>query len=213
MTVSGEDTRRIFEGQGSNLLRKKTATSGKKRPTRRSRKPANRENLLRLTLFAWYKHMIRLLPLIFLFLTQAISAEEPFRTYTNSRFNYSIDYPPNILIPKGEAPNGDGQIFESPDGQARMIIYGTHNVLEQSIQDVYRKESQDASTPQITKQVTYKRQKDNWFVVSGYIGPKIFYQKTFLSNDMFKSFYIEYPVSQRHLYDPILSRLGRSFKG
>ena len=60
---------------------------------------------------------------------------------------------------------------------------------------------------------TYKRQKDNWFVVSGYIGPKIFYQKTFLSNDMFKTFYIEYPESQRSIYDPILSRLGSSFKG
>ena len=135
--------------------------------------------------------MIRLLPLIFLFLIQSIPAEETFRTYTNSRFYYSIDYPTNLLIPKGEAPKGDGQIFVSPDGQGRMIIYGTHNVLEQSIQDLYRKESKDVSTPQITKHVTYKRQKDHWFVVSGYIGPKIFYQKTFLSNGMFKSFYIE----------------------
>jgi len=30
---------------------------------------------------------------------------------------------------------------------------------------------------------------------------------------MFKSFYIEYPQNQRHLYDPILGRLGSSFKG
>ena len=30
---------------------------------------------------------------------------------------------------------------------------------------------------------------------------------------MFKTFYIEYPESQRSIYDPILSRLGSSFKG
>lgn len=30
---------------------------------------------------------------------------------------------------------------------------------------------------------------------------------------MFKTFYIEYPQNQRQRYDPILSRLGSSFKG
>lgn len=157
--------------------------------------------------------MIPYLLFFLLLLPQTLTAENSYQTYSNARFNYSIDYPANLLIPQGEAPNGDGQIFASRDQEARMIIYGTHNVLEQTIQDLFKKESQDASSRQITKKVTYKRQKDNWFVVSGYIGPKIFYQKTFLSNDMFKSFYIEYPQNQRHLYDPILSRLGSSFKG
>ena len=157
--------------------------------------------------------IFRMLPLILLLMVQSVSAAEPFSTYTNSRFNYSIEYPANLLIPRGEAPNGDGQIFASADGQAQMIIYGMHNVFERSLQDLFQKESQDAANAKISKQVTYKRQKDNWFVVSGYIGPKIFYQKTFLSNDLFKSFYIEYPISQRKLYDPILGRMGRSFNG
>ena len=84
-----------------------------------------------------------------------VSAAETFQTYANPRFNYSIDYPPKLLLPKGEAPNGDGQIFASADLQAQMIIYGTHNVLEQTIQDLFKKESQDASSQQITKKVTY----------------------------------------------------------
>lgn len=157
--------------------------------------------------------MFRYLLFLLMLACSIVVAAETFQTYVNPRFNYSIDYPAKLLLPKGEAPNGDGQIFASADLQAQMIIYGTHNVLEQTIQDLFKKESQDASSQQITKKVTYKRQKDNWFVVSGYIGPKIFYQKTFLSNDMFKTFYIEYPVSQRSIYDPILSRLGSSFKG
>ena len=100
-----------------------------------------------------------------------VSAAETFQTYANPRFNYSIDYPPKLLLPKGEAPNGDGQIFASSDQEARMIIYGTHNVLEQSIKDLFQQEAQDAASARITKTVTYKRQKANWFVVSGYIGP------------------------------------------
>jgi len=157
--------------------------------------------------------MLKFLPFLLLLMVQSLSAVEPYKIYSNSRFNYSIEYPPHLLIPKGDAPKGEGQIFASADGQAQMIIYGTHNVLEQSIKEVFQKESQDASSAKITKHVTYKRQKDNWFVISGYIGPKIFYQKTFLSNDMFKSFYIEYPVSERKLYDPILGHLGHTFKG
>jgi hypothetical protein len=145
--------------------------------------------------------------------TQILFAAETFQTYSNSRFNYSIEYPSRLLIPRGESPQGDGQLFASEDLQAQMIIYDTLNVLEQSIKDLYKQEARDVVTPKITKRVTYKRQKDNWFVISGYIGPKIFYQKTILSNDMFKTFYIEYPENQRHRYDPILIRLGNSFKG
>src|SRR5437868_6035966 len=32
-----------------------------------------------------------------------------YQTYTNARFKYSISYPSNLLIPQGEAENGDGQ--------------------------------------------------------------------------------------------------------
>lgn len=157
--------------------------------------------------------MIAYLPLLFLLFAPTLSAAEPFQTYVNPRFNYSIEYPSRLLIPRGDAPKGDGQIFASEDLQAQMIIYGTPNVAEQSIKDLFEQEARDVVTPKISKRVTYKRLKDDWFVISGYIGPKIFYQKTFLSNDMFKTFYIEYPENQRGIYDPILSRLGKSFKG
>ena len=157
--------------------------------------------------------LIHILSFTLLFLIQPIFAAEPYQTYFNSRFNYSIEYPANLLIPRGEAANGDGQIFASADGQAQMTIYGAHNVFDQTLQELFRNESQNAVDAKITKQVTYKRMKNNWFVVSGYIGPKIFYQKTFLSNDMLKSFYIEYPMSQRKLFDPLVEQMGRSFKG
>lgn len=151
--------------------------------------------------------------LALLLLPSFAPAADTFQTYRNSRFDYSIDYPANLLMPQGEADNGDGQVFVSADQQARFKIYGTHNVLEESLKDLFHKESQDVVTGRITKKVTYKRQKDNWFVISGYIGDKIFYQKTVLANDQFKTFYMEYPETQRHLYDHILGRMASSFKG
>ena len=32
-----------------------------------------------------------------------------YKTYANARFKYSISYPADLLIPQGEAENGDGQ--------------------------------------------------------------------------------------------------------
>lgn len=157
--------------------------------------------------------MLRYLLCGILLLAQGLLAEEAFKTYTNDRFGYTIEYPARLLIPQGGSEKGDSQLFVSADGQARLITYISNNSQRQSIKDIFQKESRDASSAKITKKVTYKIQKDNWFVVSGYIGSKIFYQKTFLTKELFKTFYIEYPQNQRHIYDPIMSRLGRSFRG
>jgi hypothetical protein len=42
---------------------------------------------------------------------------------------------------------------------------------------------------------------------------KIFYQKTLLRGDAFKTFIIEYPESDRAKFDSITSRIARSFAG
>jgi hypothetical protein len=39
-----------------------------------------------------------------LILSSTISAVETFQTYHNSRFDYSIDYPANLLILKAKPP-------------------------------------------------------------------------------------------------------------
>ena len=77
--------------------------------------------------------MIRYLLLSLLILSSPLAAVETFQTYHNSRFDYSIDYPANLLFPQGEAPNGDGQIFASADNEARMIKSFTqtnHNLVK-----------------------------------------------------------------------------------
>ncbi len=60
--------------------------------------------------------------LALLLLAPFAPAAENFQTYHNSRFDYAIEYPANLLIPQGEADNGDGQVFVSPDQQARFKI-------------------------------------------------------------------------------------------
>lgn len=128
-----------------------------------------------------------------------------YRTYTNARYNYSISYPSNLLVPQGEADNGDGQAFLSKDGSAEMRVYGSQDLgggLRQSFLEA-----------QAGKEVSYKTMKGNWFVVSGRSGGKIFYQKTMLKGGALKTFTIEYDESQRSTYDAATARIARSFVG
>lgn len=136
------------------------------------------------------------------------SAEQTYHTYSNSRFEYSISYPKELLFPQGEAENGDGQKFLSKEADASLLVYGSHNINAQTIKERYREESRGG-----TKVVSYRVLKDNWFVVSGYISGNIFYQKTILNNDQFKTFYFEYPETKKKTYDPVVKRLSSSFKG
>ena len=128
-----------------------------------------------------------------------------YRTYSNGRYGFSIAYPLGVLVPQGESENGDGQKFVSKDGSATMWAYGSHR-LEQSLQDEFQ-------AAQENRTVTYKILKRDMFVVSGTGNGKIFYRKTLLRGDDFKTFIIEYDEGERATFDPITARVARSLVG
>src|SRR5437763_1722717 len=99
----------------------------------------------------------------------ASDTHEKYSTYSNARFSYSISYPADLLLPQGEADNGDGQRFTSRDKRAEMIVYGGY-ALDRSLRDLYNEELRggDDDHSHSKKTVTYKVLRDNWFVVSGY---------------------------------------------
>jgi hypothetical protein len=128
-----------------------------------------------------------------------------YRTYSNARYGFSIAYPVGILVPQGESDNGDGQRFASRSGGATLTAYGS-NRMDRSLQDEFQ-------TAQENRNVTYRVLKRDMFVVSGTANGKIFYQKTLLRGDSFKTFIIEYDEHERGTFDPITTRISRSFAG
>jgi hypothetical protein len=135
-----------------------------------------------------------------------VFAQGRYKTYSNARFGYSISYPANILIPQGEPDNGDGQIFRSNDGHAEMRVFGRYNVQNETLKSAF-------NAAQEGKSVTYKLLRGNFYVVSGHAGGKIFYEKTMLKGDTFKTFMIEYDEADASTYDAITARVARSFVG
>ena len=142
-----------------------------------------------------------------LFSAQLVLSQTKYDTYGNARFGYSISYPSN-LVPKGEAENGDGQIFEARDKSAKLTVWGANNALNQSLKEIYK-----GDLKQRGKSITYKKLGANFYVISGKQNGKIFYQKTMRnSDDTYFTFIFEYAESKRTTYNKATAQIAKSFK-
>ena len=140
--------------------------------------------------------------------TAFATPQNNYKTYTNARFKYSIGYPADLLIPQGEAENGDGQIFKEKDrSSVEMRVYGGYNVSNETLRSRY------AELIRKWNNVTYKVIRRDWFVVSAMVNGKIHYQKTILRGDVFKTFEIVYDAVRGSTYNDVTDRIAKSFKG
>jgi hypothetical protein len=130
------------------------------------------------------------------------------KTYTNVRFQYSICYPEDLIIPQGEVENSDGQRFTGNDG-ATLIVYGRHNALGQSLKQIMDETSSRLAGK--SGKVTYKMIKPNWFVVSGVNESSIFYAKTLRNHAQLKSFELTYSQASAATYQPLVPRISGCF--
>jgi hypothetical protein len=135
-----------------------------------------------------------------------------YQQYQNDRFNYSVQYPANLLTPQKEPTNGEGQTFQSPDGKIVMQVYARQNTLSQSLPERYRQVLQNRSDAAPNATITDQTIRDNFFVVTGYRGNWVFYQKTILHNDRFKTLEFSYHRSFQPQFDAIVTEVAHSFQ-
>ena len=128
-------------------------------------------------------------------------------TYYNGRFGYAIAVPLSRLEPVG-ATDGNGQVFAGPEGELR--VSGSTTLAEGSLTEAYNALSQ--STP--GREVTYKVERDDWFVVSGFDGDTVFYTKVMVhpESGAFLTFTIRYDRSLKPVFDPITEEVSYSFR-
>lgn len=63
-------------------------------------------------------------------------------------------------------------------------------------------------------ELTYRPRGRSWFVLSGYRGDTIYYEKVMFScrGRVVNVFAITYPVNERDIYDPVVERMENVFK-
>ena len=151
---------------------------------------------------------IRAVLIVASLLCAGVASAEQWRHYKNVRFGASADIPAGWkALPPPE--NGDGQVFESPDGQATITvsgIFGTESVAE---------EIALRAKPNSGEAVTYKAVGATSVVVSGTKGDAIFYRRSLAScgNEIWNDLSIEYPAARKADYDAIVRHVSGSLRG
>lgn len=159
------------------------------------------------------KVSIVILALAAVMLAGSALGQTKYRTYSNARFAYSVDYPIDLLTPQDEAQNGDGRVFLAKRGSAELRVWGQYNALFDTLKKAYLSDLKERGTG-----VTYKALFNDSYVISGTKGGKVYYQKTILSGTdgdagaTFATFVIQYNKSEKAKLDPVAAKISRSFK-
>ena len=133
-----------------------------------------------------------------------------YSTYTNDRFFFSIDYPESLFKMQPEPDNDDGRTFLTDDGTVEMRVWGQYNTLSETLKQKY-----NATLKSFPDKPSYMVLGPKRYVVSGIRGDKIVYIKTLYRKDkdadVYYTFTMEYPASQKGKWAAIVTHIANSF--
>jgi hypothetical protein len=140
-----------------------------------------------------------------------IRLEQGWTEYRNERFGFNLRYPGDLFELEKASEAGDGQVFVSRDGEARLLVGALPNDRGQSpaaYQDSIARQSYAGY------RIDYRRLAGSWFVLSGEGNGKTFYEKVIFScaGRLINSFAMIYPTDQRRVFDPIVEGIEASFR-
>ena len=127
--------------------------------------------------------------------------------YFNDRFGYKVDLPLSFEIVNA-ADNGDGLSLQTPDGSARLLVFGANIPESGFAAEVARRKQLDAHDGW---DITYTKSGPNWASYSGLKGGKVIYNRAIsLCDDTAGYFSIQYPAVQRKQYDTVVTKLTKT---
>jgi hypothetical protein len=137
--------------------------------------------------------------------------ERGWTDYRNERFGFSLRYPGDVFEPEKASEAGDGQVFISRDGTARLLVGALPNDTGQGPAAYL---DYIARVSYAGYRIDYRRLAGSWFVLSGEGNGKTFYEKVMFScaGRLINSFAMIYPTDQRGLFDPIVEGMEASFR-
>jgi len=135
----------------------------------------------------------------------------PWALQTDPDIGFRYSYPVEAFSPL----EGDGKpyfhYFASPSAEAKFLVGGWNNTRAQSPEGLKRWLIENVGG---YDEITYRPRGRSWFVLSGYRGDSIYYEKVMFScgGSLVNVFAITYRVDQRNIYDPILERMEDTFR-
>lgn len=124
---------------------------------------------------------------------------------------FTFSYPPALFAPL----EGDGKpsfhYFVSKDEKSKLLVGAWNNEAGRTPEAFKRWLIDNAGG---YDEVTYRPRGRSWFVLSGYRGDQIYYEKVMFScgGKVVNAFAMVYPLSERGLYDPVVERMEDEFR-
>lgn len=142
--------------------------------------------------------------------TAQAQGQQSWAPYKNPRFGYTLSYPDSVFTPQ-PSDNGDGQRFLSTDGRAKLVVYGALN-SENFTPSKYRETIlRDFGG---YDQMDYSPTGKTWFVLSGFRGENIYYQKVMFScgGGVINVLSVTFPRAEKKFYEGLVEVMEDNFK-
>lgn len=141
--------------------------------------------------------------------TAAIAAAD-WQVYVNERFGYQVDIPPGFSEIE-EADNGDGGVSRSEDGTAEIKVWSGHLMMTDI--DANKVTAEQVLNDEVAGPGSYESVDADGASRSGSSDDRIFYYRAILPcGGIGAILQIEYPKDKKEFFDPIVTRMVRSFK-
>ena len=141
--------------------------------------------------------------------------------YLNARFGLRVDLPASGFRHE-LAPNGSGVTLTSSDGAVTIVAHANRvaSVLPAAGRDAAQNvatllDDALAQTRRNGGSVTYSVRHSDFYVISGYLGDRIYYERLAISPacpGVFDAIRVTYPPHAKPALDPIVTRVSRSLQ-
>lgn len=118
---------------------------------------------------------------------------------------------PESMFSEVDNDNDRANAYASRDGAAKFVLGSWFNDAEETPAE-FKEVLTDKG--QLYADVTYAPKGRDWFVLSGYRGGDVYYEKIMFSCNrrLVNVYAISYPSADRDRYDSIVERMENSFK-
>jgi hypothetical protein len=135
------------------------------------------------------------------------------RSYRNERFGFGFDHPSVFRLDPASVPaDRSSARFWTADRRATAVVNAAPNPDGRSLRDLLREAEGDV-VENSRGEITYRRIRDDWFVISGYMVGRIFYRRTLLlPNGTIATLWMEFPREMRPCLDAAVTTMSLSFR-
>jgi hypothetical protein len=131
-------------------------------------------------------------------------------TLHNERHGFLIAYPIEIFEQQSVPTTDEGRVLQSRDGKAQLLVGAFVNDDGTTI-EAYREYLMQENYA--GAQIDYAPVRSRWFVLSGTIGDRTFYERVSFTcgGRLINSWAMIYPKAEGRLYDRVVEAVARTY--